>query len=149
MSFSYTGTTTAILYLAPSFATASVVGPGTDSAASYQRLSWPGQKYGPLKISCRHRICTPFLPASSINGMCLSSIACLIFSTGWDSSLIGLAHWISPPMSLRGISCLLVRDASLRQGPSRRDRRSRENTPAWLWPEPRRPAYEALDLTAL
>src|SRR5580765_8075490 len=107
MSFSYTGTTTAILYFAASFATASVVGPGTLSAASYQRLSWPGQKYGPLKISCRHSTCTPFLPASSISGTCLSNIACLIFSTGTLSSLIGLLHWMRPPTSLRGIEALL------------------------------------------
>src|SRR5437660_12904898 len=89
--------------LAASFATASVVGPGTGSAASYQRLSWPGQKYGPLKISCRQRICTPFFPASSISGACLSNIACLILATGCDSSLIGLLHWMRPAMSLRGI----------------------------------------------
>src|SRR5580765_3562229 len=107
MSFSYTGTTTAILYFAASFATASVVGPGTLSAASYQRLSWPGQKYGPLKISCRHSTCTPFLPASSISGTCLSNIACLIFSTGTLSSLIGLLHWIRPPTTFRGIEALL------------------------------------------
>ena len=43
--------TIAILYLAAIFAIASVVGPGTGSAESYQRLSCPGQKYGPLKIS--------------------------------------------------------------------------------------------------
>src|SRR5258708_447134 len=103
MSFSYTGTITAIWYFAATFASASVVGPGTDSAASYQRLSCPGQKYGPLKISWRQSTCTPFLPASSINGTCLSSIAFLIFSTGCDSSLIGLLHWIRPPISLRGM----------------------------------------------
>src|SRR5438093_2248221 len=90
---------------AASFATASVVGPGTGSAASYQRLSWLGQKYGPLKISCRQRIWTPFFPASSMSGTCLSNLACLTLETGTDSSLIGLLHWINPPISLRGIRC--------------------------------------------
>src|ERR1043166_625819 len=107
MSFSYTGTITAIRYFAASFATASVVGPGTLSAASNRRLSWQGQKWGPLKISCRQSTWTPCLPASSISGTCLSNIACLIFSTGTLSSLIGLLHWISPPISLRGIELLL------------------------------------------
>ena len=39
---------------------------------SYQCASCDGQKYGPLKISCRPRICTPRLPASSMSGMCAS-----------------------------------------------------------------------------
>src|SRR5437867_2314904 len=34
-------------------------------------------------------------------------MACLIFSTGTLSSLIGLLHWIRPPTSLRGIVLLL------------------------------------------
>ena len=72
--------------------TAAVVGPGTSSAESYQRTAWPGQKYGPLKISCRHRIWTPFLPASSMKGMCAASAASLIAWTGFDSSLTGFSH---------------------------------------------------------
>src|SRR5687768_7323916 len=88
---------------AAAFATASVVGPGTGSAASYQRLSWPGQKYGPLKISCRQSTCTPFFPASSMNVMCLSRAAFWTFAMGCDSSFTGLLHWIRPPITLRGI----------------------------------------------
>src|SRR5260221_3793619 len=80
-----------------------MVGPGTGSAASYQRLSWPGQKYGPLKISCRHRICTPFLPASWIIGRCFSSIAAWISATDFDSSLMGLLAWIRPERIWRPI----------------------------------------------
>src|SRR5439155_5656431 len=122
-----------ILYLAASFATASVVGPGTLSAASYQRLSWPGQKYGPLKISWRHSTCTPLLPASSIKGTCLSNIACLTFSTGTLSSLIGLLHWMRPPTSLRGIEALL--GASLGGGrPQARPSPGRANGFSWGGP---------------
>ena len=51
-----------MLYFFAIGASFSTVGPGTGSAASYQRLSCDGQKYGPLKISCRQRIWTPFLP---------------------------------------------------------------------------------------
>jgi hypothetical protein len=65
--------------------------------------AWPGQKYGPLKISCRQRIWTPFLPASSIIGRCFSSIACWISATGRDSSLIGLLAWIRPDRTLRAM----------------------------------------------
>jgi hypothetical protein len=79
----------------------STVGPGTGSAASYQRLSCPGQKYGPLKISWRHRIWTPFLPASWIIGMCFSSIAAWISATDFDSSLMGLLAWIRPDVIFR------------------------------------------------
>jgi len=42
-----------------------------------------------LKISCRQRICTPFLPASSIIGRCFSTIASAIFLTGTLVSLMG------------------------------------------------------------
>src|SRR5580698_5964365 len=91
--------TIAILYFAASGASFSTVGPGTGSAASYQRRSWPGQKYGPLKISCRHRIWTPFLPASWIIGRCFSSIAAWISATDFDSSLMGLLSWMRPEIS--------------------------------------------------
>src|SRR5687768_1560219 len=86
----------------------STVGPGTLSARSYHRLSCDGQKYGPLKTSCSPRICTPFLPASSIIGMCLSNIASAIFATGMLSSLIGLLAWMSPALTMRGMAILLV-----------------------------------------
>src|SRR3990167_6668356 len=86
------------------------VGPGTASAASYQRLSWPGQKYGPLKISCRHRIWTPRLPASWIIPRCFSSIAAWTSATGRDSSLIGFEAWIRPEMTVRAMGSSSVRD---------------------------------------
>src|SRR6185503_10504579 len=96
-------TTIAIWYFAAIGASFSHVGPGTGSAASYQRLSWPGQKYGPLKISCRQRIWTPFLPASWIIGRCFSSIAAWISATDLLSSLIGLLAWMRPLMTLRAM----------------------------------------------
>jgi hypothetical protein len=49
-----------------------------------------GQKYGPLKISWRQRIWTPFLPASWIIGRCFSNIAAWTSATDFDSSLTGL-----------------------------------------------------------
>src|SRR6187551_327477 len=94
----------AILYCAAIGRSFSTVGPGTGSAASYQRLSWPGQKYGPLKISCRQRIWTPFLPASWIIGMCFSSIAAWISATVRVSSLMGLLAWIRPLVTLRAMA---------------------------------------------
>src|SRR5947209_8599484 len=93
--------TIAMPYFFASGASLSTVGPGTASAASYQRRSCPGQKYGPLKISCRQRICTPFLPASWMNGRCFSSIADWISATDLVSSLMGLAAWMRPEMTLR------------------------------------------------
>src|SRR5688572_14285702 len=78
----------------------SVVGPGTDSAASYQRASWLGQKYGPLKISCKHSICTPFFPAAWTSGMCFSTAAAWISATGRASSFNGFEHWIKPPRTI-------------------------------------------------
>src|SRR5678815_1308730 len=95
--------TIAIWYFAASGASFSTVGPGTGSAASYQRLSWLGQKYGPLKISCRHRIWTPCLPASWIIGRCFSNIAAWMSATLRDSSLIGFPAWIKPLMTLRAM----------------------------------------------
>src|ERR1041385_5443313 len=95
--------TIAIPYFFASGASLSTVGPGTASAASYQRRSCPGQKYGPLKISCRHRIWTPFLPASWIIGRCFSSIAAWISATGLVSSLMGLEAWIRPAITLRAM----------------------------------------------
>src|SRR3954464_4422505 len=77
------------------------VGPGIGSAASYQRLSCDGQKYGPLKISCRHKMPTPFLPASSIIGRCVSNIADWISATGRLSSLIGFDIWMRPHFTVR------------------------------------------------
>src|SRR5438874_3449233 len=38
--------------------------PYTTLFRSHHLASWLGQKYGPLKTSCRQRICTPRLPAS-------------------------------------------------------------------------------------
>src|SRR6476661_9716248 len=99
--------TIAILYFAAIGASFSIVGPGTASAASYQRLSWPGQKYGPLKISWRQRIWTPFLPASWIIGRCFSSIAAWISATDLVSSLIGFEAWMRPLMTLRDMFELL------------------------------------------
>jgi hypothetical protein len=70
----------------------STVGPGTLSAASYQRMALEGQKYGPLKISCRQRIWTPFWPASSMYGRWTSRALSLICWTVADSSLRGFMH---------------------------------------------------------
>src|SRR5438445_2927236 len=81
----------------------SVVGPGTGSAMSYQCGSCEGQKYGPLKTSWSPRIWTPFFPASSMKGMCLEIASSLTCSIGVEGSDVGVAHWIRPPMSLRGI----------------------------------------------
>src|SRR5262249_58994641 len=72
-------------------------------AASYQRTFCEGQKYGPLKISCKQRICTPFLPASSSMGRCFSNIADGISATGFDSSLTGFEAWINPHFTVRAI----------------------------------------------
>ena len=69
------GTMITIECFAASGWSASTVGPGMGSAASSQRSSWLGQKYGPSKISCRHRIWTPFAAASSIIGRCFSNAA--------------------------------------------------------------------------
>src|SRR4051812_466568 len=99
--------TSAIWYFFASGASFSTVGPGTCSAASYQRLSWPGQKYGPLKISCMQRIWTPFLPASWIIGRCFSSIAAWISATDLVSSLIGFDAWMRPLSTLRAMGWLL------------------------------------------
>ncbi len=79
------------------------MGPGTASAMSHQRASCEGQKYGPLKTSCRQRICTPFLPASSMKGRCFSNIASRTAATEAFGSLRGLLHWMRPPMTLRAI----------------------------------------------
>src|SRR5262245_2929086 len=98
--------TIAILYCLQSGTSFSTVGPGTGSAASYHRRSWPGQKYGPLKISCRQRIWTPFLPASWIIGRCFSSIAAWISATDLDSSLTGLLAWIRPLVTLRAMGAV-------------------------------------------
>src|SRR6478736_3864523 len=86
------------------------VGPGTGSAASYQRTACDGQKYKPLKISCRQRICTPFLPASSIIGRCFSNMADWISVTLLVSSLIGFEHWISPHFTVLAILVLHQND---------------------------------------
>src|SRR5262245_41431415 len=95
--------TIAILYCLQSGTSFSTVGPGTGSAASYQRWSWSGQKYGPLKISCRHRIWTSCLSVSWIIGRCFSNIAVWTSATLRDSSLIGLEAWIRPLMTLRAM----------------------------------------------
>src|SRR5678815_703659 len=92
-----------MLYFFAIGAMRATVGPGTSSAAAYQRLSWLGQKYGPLKISWRHRIWTPRFPASSMNGRCFSNIASWISATGRLSSLIGLAHWMRPLFTMLGM----------------------------------------------
>src|ERR1700748_2930273 len=87
------------------------VGPGTSSAMSHHFESCEGQKYGPLKTSCRQRICTPFLPASSMNGRCFSNIASRTAGTEAWGSLSGLLHWIRPPMTLRAMLFLSLEPA--------------------------------------
>src|SRR4029453_1154349 len=77
----------------------SVVGPGTDSARSYQWASCEGQKYGPVKISCRPRPCTPRCPASSMRGRWTSIAAWRTFSMGADGSVSGAAAWMRPPIT--------------------------------------------------
>ena len=79
----------AIWYFLAYPAMSSVVGPGTDSAMLYQWASCDGQKYGPLKISCRPRICTPRFPASSISGTCASIDAWRMVSIGVFGSVMG------------------------------------------------------------
>src|ERR1035438_10754932 len=94
---------TAIRYFFATFAMASVVGPGTLSAASYQRGSCGGQKYGPLKISCSPRICTPFFPASWMSRRCKSIAAFCTFASGAFGSETGLCVWIRPTVTFRGM----------------------------------------------
>src|SRR6186713_1417521 len=84
------------------------MGPGTVSADSYQALSWPGQKYGVLKISCIQSICTPFFPASSINGICFCTIASLISSMVPSPSDLGRDICINPDLIILGISYFFV-----------------------------------------
>src|SRR5688500_11726750 len=106
--------TIAILYFAAYFESFSTVGPGPVSAVSaHFERSFDGQKYGPLKISWRQRIWTPCLPASSIIGMCFSSMALRIVSTDAFGSLIGFDIWIRPPMTSRAM-CVLVRKREVR-----------------------------------
>ena len=98
------GTTIAIWYFFAYVAISSVVGPGTGSATSYQCASCDGQKYGPLKTSCRPRICTPLRPASSMSGMCTSIAAWRTVSMGAAGSVSGVAACIRPPISCRGMN---------------------------------------------
>src|SRR5262245_33670051 len=44
-----------------------------------------------------------------MSGACLSNMACLIFSTGSDSSVTGFEHWMRPALSLRGMESFLER----------------------------------------
>src|SRR6476469_5746531 len=92
-----------MLYFLAYSAMRSVVGPGTDSAEAYQALSWPGQKYGVLKISCRQRICTPWRPASSISGMCFCTMASIISWMEPSPSVIGKLIWMRPDLIILGI----------------------------------------------
>jgi hypothetical protein len=55
------------------------------------RPGW-GQKYGPLKISCRHEDLHAFLARLSMNGRCFSYIAFWMSATERVSSLSGLLH---------------------------------------------------------
>src|SRR5690349_16808471 len=100
-----------MLYFLAYSAIRSVVGPGTVSADSYQALSCPGQKYGVLKISCRHRICTPCSPAFSIYGICFCTIASLISSMVPSPSVFGKLICINPDLIILAIVwfiCFLV-----------------------------------------
>src|SRR2546423_15675870 len=79
----------------------SVVGPGTASAISHHLESWLGQKYGPLKTSCKERIWTPCSPAFSMYGRCFSSIASRTSGTEALSSFSALLIWMSPHFTMR------------------------------------------------
>src|SRR3712207_6593074 len=97
------GTIITIWYLRAYSAMRSVVGPGTLSAEAYQALSWPGQKYGVLKISCKHKICTPPSPAFSMYGRCFCTMASLISSMVPSPSVLGKLIWIRPDFIILGI----------------------------------------------
>ena len=80
--------------------------------------SCDGQKYGPLKISCRPRICTPFVPASSMSGRCASIAASRTSSIGAAGSVSGAAAWIRPPRTLRGMRLHAIDARAVRLGPT-------------------------------
>src|SRR5438874_519727 len=95
------GTTSTIWCALANFASLSVVGPGTASAASYQSGVCAGQKYGLLKTSCRQSTCTPRCAACSSSGRCFSNIASWISFT--EPSDLALEHWMSPARTVRGM----------------------------------------------
>src|ERR1043166_1032985 len=81
------------------------VGPsGIRSTASYQRVFCSAQKYGVVKTSCIQMICTPCFAACSIKPRCFSMLSRFISSIG-ASVGAALVHWISPHLTVRGISC--------------------------------------------
>src|SRR5512140_3336341 len=87
-----------------------VVGPsGIFSTASNQRGFCSAQKYGPVKISCMQRICTPSLPAWSPYLRVRSIGAFRLVSL--DSSVPAAREvWIKQQFSGRDIESLLGRD---------------------------------------
>src|SRR5687767_7736591 len=93
-----------MLYFFAYSAMRSVVGPGTVSADSYQALSWPGQKYAVLKISCTQRICTPCSPADSVYGVCYCTIASLLSSGVPYPSVFGKLICIKPDLIILAIN---------------------------------------------
>src|SRR5215831_19354214 len=72
-----------------------MVGPsGIFSTIPYQRGDCSAQKYGPVKISCMHRILAPFTAASSMSLRCFSIESRLIFSRDSSVGVVQVA-WIS------------------------------------------------------
>ncbi len=110
-SSSYSGTTITISCRFASSCMSFVVGPsGIGSTASYQRVLCSAQKYGPVKISCIDRICTPSRPACSMRPRCFSTFASRIVSIfSWVEQ--ACVAWINPHFTTRGMSAL--RDARL------------------------------------
>src|ERR1043165_4458089 len=90
-----------------SFATSCIkrtVGPsGIRSTASYQRVCCSAQKYGVVKTSCMQMICTPCFAAPSRERRCFSMFSRLISSIG-RSVGAAFVHWISPHLTVRGMS---------------------------------------------
>src|SRR5688572_28973718 len=95
-----------------SFATSCIkrtVGPsGIRSTASYQRVCCSAQKYGVVKISCIHRICTSCSAACSINVKCFSILRRLISSIG-RSVEAAFEHCMSAHLTVRGINRISLR----------------------------------------
>src|SRR3954468_16063362 len=84
------------------------VGPsGMRSTASYQRVCCSAQKYGVVKTSCMHRICTPCAAASSMSLRCFSRLSRLISSMG-ASVGAALVACMSPHLTVRGMKVLLL-----------------------------------------
>src|SRR4051812_12474120 len=77
------------------------------STASYHRGFCSAQKYGPVKISCMQRICTPSFPARSISFRCFSTLASRMTSI-FSSVSHACVAWIRPHFTIWDIQMLRI-----------------------------------------